>query len=102
MSKSNLTVEFEPLEGWGDQIGWAHVVVHDAVPGLRLNRFAVFQHPEADIIGIGMPTEPGKLPASAHVVVSFDTDRDPPRFIGRLLDALRAAHPELFDREAGR
>jgi hypothetical protein len=100
MSKSTLQVEFEPLEGWGDQLGWVNVVIHDAVPGLRLNRFAVFQHPEVNTIGIGMATEPGKLPASAHVVVTFDTDRN--RRIGRLLDALRAAHPELFDREAGR
>jgi hypothetical protein len=99
MSNTKLEVEFKPVEGWGAQIGWLDATVHEAIPGLSLNRFAVFRDVDTDIIGIGVPSVPGELPAFRHSAISFDTDRNRRRFVGKLLDALRAAHPELFERE---
>jgi hypothetical protein len=98
---SKLTIEFEPLQGWGAQIEWATVTADGAVPGLRLNRLPVFRTANTGAITFGMPLLQGELPGSRYSGIAFDTDEHRQRFLARLKAALRTAYPELFDREAG-
>jgi hypothetical protein len=95
---SKITVEFEGLKGdWGQQLGWVSVGVQGSIPGLRLHRLPVFKTDTGDIT-FGMPMLQGELPGSRYSGITFDTDKHRERFLRDLSTALRATHPELFDR----
>ena len=46
-----------------------------------------------------MPLLQGELPGSRYSGITFNTDKHHQRFLEEVKTALRAAHPELFDRE---
>lgn len=96
---AKVKVEFEPLEGWGAQIGWLSASDLGLAPGLRLNRFPVFRNADTGYVDIGMPLTPGGRPASRHNAVTFNNERHHRHFVSRLLNALRVAHPEIFEPE---
>jgi hypothetical protein len=99
---TKLKVEFAELTGdWGVQIGWLNAADLGSVPVLCLNRFPVFRNADTRHVDICMPLTPGELPASRHSALTFDTERDHRRFVGRLLDALRVIRPNLLVDDAG-
>jgi hypothetical protein len=99
--RSSIQIEFTPVTGWGDQVGWVTVRPFGAVPGLILNRLPVFRQGPGRF-SFGSSAVPGALPGSGYSVVVFSADRHRQRFHAQLDDAVRRAHPELFQSEGQR
>lgn len=93
-------VVWTPLAGWGVQIGELSVTLTELPAGLRVNRINVFRHPDGSI-SFGAPLVPVGEHAGRHAGFEFSDPEDRRRFHDALLDALRAAHPELFIEREG-
>jgi hypothetical protein len=96
-----IGLAFEPAIGdCGAQIGWASATLDGTITGLTIRRIPVFRGPSG--LTFGAPQAPGNRPSSRHSLLTFDTDQHRQRFQTQLANALRAAHPEIFQSEGSR
>jgi len=89
-------IEWPETPGWSAQLG--DLTMHlPALPrGLVINRINVFRQPDGTI-SFGPPLIAIGEHAGRHAGFEFPDAEDRRRFHDALLDALKKAHPELFE-----